>query len=147
MGILAYCVSVPQSFLPVALLPKSVFSFSSVLISIALPYLITIIVIAADCPSLILLVCFFEAACISFCGTSISAGDPSWGWFLAWCLLFGKRIILLFLYLLWLRFLSTDKKPFLEALLGCLPFVFLIGCVHYCLVSPFLVFLLNFQKG
>ena len=111
-----------------------------------LPFLCSVCAVVFSVPPILYGVCFVRGFLMGFVSFGILYGFGDAGWMICGLLQLGSCLSIPALYLYWLRCLSGKGKCLFG---GAVCFLVLLGIayVDYCVISPFLACLINFQKG
>lgn len=119
-------------------------SIPGLLASTVFPFLCSAYAVSFSEPWLLLPISTLKAFSFSFCAFGVNLAFGSAGWLVRLLFLFSDACVIPLLFFYWLRhFDNTPAHPDKE-LLGCIIAAIAIGAADYCLVSPFLVELINF---
>lgn len=124
-------------------IPLGTVSIVSLLGITTFPFLLSFFVVSISKPIMILPISFLKAFTFSFVSLGILHGFGLYGWLLRYLLLFTDCASVPLLYLLWQRNLADGNlflgwKNSLYFLSACL-----IGSLDYCIISPYLVCLIE----
>ena len=122
-------------------------SIVRLLFAVSFPFLVTASAVYLSGPWLLLPLCFLRAAVFSFVSLGICRVCGSGVRFLPWLLLFSQFLSAP-LYYWYLRHYISGERPFhLWVAFTVLCLILLLGSIDSCVISPFLVNLIDFMKG
>lgn len=107
------------------------------------PFLISTFAIFRSDPRLLLVIAFLKAVCFGCCSFGISLAFGSAAWLVRFLLLFSDGCTIPVLYWYWLQHISGVRSVSRWELCVLSGFYLLIGSIDYCLISPFLVKLID----
>ena len=118
-------------------------SITGLLAAVFLPFLFSAFAVYILRPELLLVICFLKAASFSCCSFGLMRAFESAGWLVR--LLFQFSDYCMIPVLLWfsVRHIVVQKNPLWKDLLICGSWMLVVGVLDYCIVSPFLVGLID----
>ena len=109
-----------------------------------LPFLISAFAVCFSHPELMLPICFCKGFLFSCCAFVVASVFGSAGWLISFMLQFSDACTLPLLCLFWIRHLSGGNDSISTDILLCAALVLIVGVFDYCVISPYLVTLLDF---
>lgn len=147
IGLLLGCYLVSHSTVTDALINLNFIlfpaSFFHLLFVLFLPFLISAFLIRFSLPLLSLSVVFAKAIMVGCCSCTILAHFSTAGWLIRSLLLFSDSLIIILLVWFWVRNIAGDRSKLYTDTILCTVLTFIISCIDYFAVSPFLVTLFN----
>ncbi len=119
-------------------------SVFGILVTLFLPFLISVILVFLHRRWLVLPLCFVKTFLFGFCSHTVTATFGHSGWLICRLLLFSDAIAMVVLLWLWHRCLDPDRVIKPELLIGCAVFFVCVAAIDYLYISPFLAAL--FQR-
>ena len=122
-------------------------SIVSLLVTAVFPFFAAASAVFLSGPLWLPILAFVRAVCFSYCSLGICMAFGASGWLLRWLLLFS-RFAAAPLFYWYLRHYISGERPFSPLVLFfLLCLILLMGCLDYCMISPFLVNLIDYTKG
>ena len=128
-------------------LPARPVSIVSMLFTAILPFLITAAAVFLCGPFWLPWLAFARAFCFSYGCLGVCVSFGSSGWLLRWLLLFSRFAAAPCCYWYLVHSVSGEAPFRISVLFFLLCLVLLFGCLDCCIISPFLVDLIDFMKG
>ena len=122
-------------------------SIVSLLFTAVFPFLIAASAVFLSGPVWLPILALIRGAFFSYCCLGICTVFGSSGWLLRWLLLFSRFAAVPFFYWYLRHYISGEHSFSLLVLFFLLCLILLIGCLDYCMISPFLVNLIDYMKG
>ena len=118
-------------------------SFLGLYFALFFPFILSAFLIRSPVQSFTLLIVFAKALSIGFCACGIMIAFSSAGWLMRSLLLFSDSLIVILLLWFWIRNYTYEISKLNTDLSICAVLSFIISCIDYFAVSPFLEALLN----
>lgn len=122
--------------------PFGSLSISGLLTVLLLPLFLSALAVYFSQPILLISVVFLKAFLYTYTGIGLLLTYHSAGWILRFLLMFSDTLMLPILWLIWLRAAPWDRRALYRYGVVCTIFAFLIGCIDYAYVVPFLAHLI-----
>lgn len=116
-------------------------SFAGLLISVILPYFVSIFLVSKGKPFVIYLVCGLRFLSVSACGYGIFQSFEYGGWLVSLLLQFSDYCLMPIL--IWYSIRNLLAKNNKRDIIICFFALVLIGFFYFCSISPFLVTLID----
>lgn len=117
-------------------------SLSGLLLSVALPFLISAFAITISEPWLLFPISALKAFCFGFCACGVNLAFGSAGWLVRVLFLFSDVCVIPLMFLFWLRYFDGKSLNLHKELAIWIIIAVCIGVADYCLISPFQVYLI-----
>ena len=118
-------------------------SITGLLAAVFLPFLFSAFAVYILRPELLLAVCFLKAASFSCCSFGLMHAFGSAGWLVRFLLQFSDCFMIPVLLWFSVRHIVKSVKPVWRDFLICSLWMLIVGAFDYCIVSPFLVGLID----
>lgn len=143
LGVLLACTTAPNSFLLMRSVVMRPVSIVGAFVVWLLPFLITAFAVFKLPARCIPAIAFFKALSYGFVLQLIYIAFPGAGWLVRSLLLFTDNISILLLYCLWLRNIPRKSPAMCKDFGVCACILTAATVLDYCLLSPFMVMLIN----
>ena len=137
-GIVGYAAAGNSLYLLMRNSPYGTMSIVGLLGVSILPFLFSAFAVSISFPLLLYPICFSKAFLFSFVSFGVLHSYAGAGWLIRWLLLFSDTTGVPLLYCFWLRHLPGFQKPSLSENVLFLVLFLVLGCIDYCIISPFL---------
>lgn len=119
-------------------------SIVSLLSVLFLPFLISAFAVFYGWSFLLYPICFLKSLSFGYCCAGISILFGAAGWLGCWLLLFSQLLAMPILLFYWMRHIDGLQKPLLSEAALLASILYLVGSLDHCLISPFLVKVIEF---
>ena len=133
----------PSYFYLMRMAASSCMSIVGLLTALCLPFLISALAVFLMRPQWMLLICFLKAFTFACCGCALTAAFGSAGWLVRILLQFSDCCTIPFFYWFCMRNLSGFSTDTPSDLRVCGIALMIVGTLDFCVISPFLVKLID----
>lgn len=118
-------------------------SITGLLAAVFLPFLFSAFAVYISRPEFLLVICFLKAASFSCCAFALMHAFGSAGWLVRFLLQFSDCCMVPVLVWFSVRHIAKPEKSVWNDFLICSLWMLIVGAFDYCVVSPFLVGLID----